>query len=171
VDLRAANAASGVWTNFGSLGNFTPVGSPTLVTNVQGNVAGTGTGIPGVAFDGASDAYEGPNSVSAFDGASDRSIEVWALNPSLEDEETTVSWAHRGALRRNMAFGYGANAGYGAASHYGDDLGWNVNPTANAWHHLVYTYSNNTVAIYVDGAVRDTRALGGPLDTFTNVLI
>src|SRR5260221_13459700 len=86
VDLRAVNAASGVWTNFGSLGNFTAVGNPTLITNVPGEVAGVGTGLPGVAFDGASDAYQGPNSVSNIDGSSDRSIEVWALNPSLEDE-------------------------------------------------------------------------------------
>src|SRR5713226_9228897 len=64
VDLRAVNAGSGVWTNFGSLGNFTAVGNPTLITNVPGQAAGAGTGIPGVAFDGASDAYQGPNSVS-----------------------------------------------------------------------------------------------------------
>jgi len=128
VDLRAVNAAPGVWTNLGSLGNFTAIGNPTLITNV----AGTGATVPGVAFDGANDAYEGPNSVGDIDGTSDRSIEVWALNPSLEDEETTVSWGHRGVLRRNLAFGFGANSGYGAASHYGDDFGWNVNPTANA---------------------------------------
>jgi len=81
VDLRAVNAASGVWANFGSLGNFMPVGNPTLIRNVAGETAGFGTGIPGVAFDGANDAYQGPNSVSNIDGSSDRSIEVWALNP------------------------------------------------------------------------------------------
>lgn len=162
MDLRADNVGSGTWTNFGTLGNFTAVGSPTLNTNVGG------TGIPGVAFSGFSDAFQGPNSVSDIDGASDRSIEVWAYNPSLADEEAMVSWGHRGVTRRNLAFNFGANSAWGAASHFNDDMAWSPVPSANAWHHLVYTYSNSTATIYADGAVRAVRLLGGPLDTFTN---
>ena len=161
VDLRAENVSSSAWTNFGTLGNFTPIGTPIYVTNVAG------TGIPGVQFIGAS-AYEGPLSVTNIDGNSDRSIEVWAFNPSIGDEESLVSMGHRGVTRRNLTFNYGNNANWGGAAHFNDDMGWGVTPTANAWHHLVYTYANNNVFIYSDGTLRAYRLLGGPLATFTN---
>src|SRR5436190_14444776 len=93
VDLRASDpiAGSSIWTNRGTLGNFARVGGPSQVLNVGG------TGFAGVLFGGVTnDAYLGPNSVSDIDGGSDRSIEVWAYNPSIVDEETTVSWGHRG---------------------------------------------------------------------------
>ena len=161
VDLRAENVSSSAWTNFGTLGNFTPIGAPSYVTNVYG------TGVPGVLLDGAS-AYAGPLSVANIDGNSDRSIEVWAFNPSIGDEESMVSLGHRGVTRRSCVLNFGANTGWGGASHFGDDLGWNVVPTANAWHHLVYTYANSNVFIYSDGVLRNYKALGGPLATFTN---
>src|SRR5690242_16928591 len=88
VHLRASDpsAASATWTNQGTLGNFARVGGPSLVANVAG------TGFAGVLFGGVTnDAYLGPNSVADIDGGSDRSIEVWAYNPSIVDEETTVS--------------------------------------------------------------------------------
>ena len=107
VDLRAADpiAGSSTWTNRGTLGNFARVGGPSQVMNVAG------TGFAGVLFGGVTnDAYLGPNSVSDTDGGSDRSIEVWAYNPSLVDEETIVSWGHRGTTRRDMAFNFGNDA-------------------------------------------------------------
>jgi hypothetical protein len=79
-----------------------------------------------------------------------------------------VSWAHRGFTRQDMAFNFGNHATWGAATHWGDDVGWGTPPTANAWHHLVYTYAANVVKVYVDGALRNTQTLGGPLNTFTN---
>ena len=160
VDLRADNMSSTTWTNFGTLGDFAAVGSPSYVTNVYG------TGVPGVLFDGAS-AFEGPLSVTNIDGASDRSIEVWAFNPSVADEESMVSLGHRRVTRGNCALSFGANLTWGGASHFADDLGWNTVPTANAWHHLVYTYDGtNTVYLYADGALRNYRTLSGPLATF-----
>src|SRR5262245_61765401 len=83
VHLRATHPSTGsaTWTNEGTLGNFTVVGAPALVTNVAS------TGLPGVSFDGTTNkAYQGPNSVADIDGGSDRSIEVWAYNPSLVQE-------------------------------------------------------------------------------------
>lgn len=164
VDLRASafGAGTATWTNLGALGNFTRVGTPAVSNNVAG------TGVPGVFFNGSSGAYQGPNSVADIEGGSDRSIEVWAYNPSLVAEETMVSWGHRGFVRQDLAFNFGSHANWGAATHWGDDVGWGTSPTANAWHHLVYTYAANVVKVYVDGALWNTQTLGGPLDTFTN---
>src|SRR5437016_4053053 len=165
VDLRATNASAGtaVWINEGTLGNFSAVGAPTLDLNVAG------TGLPGVLFNGTTDAYQGPNSAPDLDGASDRSIEVWAYNPSLVAEETMVSWGHRGTTRRDMAFNFGNNATWGAATHWADDVSWGAAPpNANVWHHLAYTYSNTVVRVYIDGALANTKTLGGALNTFTN---
>src|SRR5262249_28680727 len=129
-----------------------------------------GSGFAGVLFGGiTNDAYLGPNSVPDIDGGSDRSIEVWAYNPTVVDEETTVSWAHRGTTRRDIAFNFGNNTTWGAATHWADDVSWGSSPpSANAWHHLVYTYNNTVVQIYIDGLLVNTRTLGGPLNTFTN---
>jgi len=130
VHLRASDASAGsaTWINQGTLGNFTKVGGPSLVTNVAG------TGFAGVLFGGVTnDAYLGPNSVPDIDGSGDRSIEVWAYNPSLVDEETMVSWGHRGTTRRDMAFNFGSDATWGAATHWADDVSWGPTiPSANA---------------------------------------
>ena len=160
VDLRATNAYQTVWTNFGTLGNFSKIGAPVFTANVGG------TGIPGVLFNGASDAYQGPNSVADIDGGSDRSIEVWTYNPSLVTEETMISWGHRNTTRGDLAFNYGSSTGWGAVTHYNDDVSWITPPTVGAWHHLVYTYSNNYVRLYLDGTFQNGKLLGAVLATF-----
>jgi len=167
VDLRATNASAGsaTWANQGTLGNFTEVGAPLLNTNV------VGSGVPGVSFNGTGDAYQGPNSVPDLDGASDRSIEVWAYNPSLPAEETMVSWGHRLSNGRNLGFNFGTSAAFGAVTHFGGayDVGWGAAPpSAGAWHHLAYTYSNNVTRVYIDGALANSRTLAVALNTFTN---
>jgi hypothetical protein len=166
VDLRAAHpsANTATWTNLGTLGHFTRVGLPLLVNNVAGS------GIPGVLFSGSAQAFAGPNSPADIDGSGDRSIEVWVYNQSLAAEETMVSWAHRGTDGRDLAFNFGNNGTWGAVTHWGGnyDVGWGNPPTANAWHHLVYTYTNNLTKLYVDGLLRNSRTLGGSLSTFPN---
>jgi Concanavalin A-like lectin/glucanases superfamily len=164
VDLRATDpsAGSATWLNQGTLGDFTEIGGPIFVGNVNG------TGRAGVSFNGTTDAYLGPNSVSDIDGGGDRTIEVWAYNPSLPTEESMVSWGHRGTTRRDIAFNFGTSTMFGAATHWADDVPWGVTPSANAWHHLVYTYSSNVVSVYVDGSLRNSKTLGGALDTFPN---
>jgi hypothetical protein len=81
-----------------------------------------------------------------------------------------VSWAHRGFDGRNLAFNFGNNVTWGAVTHWGGahDVGWGTPPTANAWHHLVYTYTNNVTKLYVDGVLRNSRTLGSSLTTFPN---
>jgi len=163
VDLRATDASAGTstWKNNGTLGAFTRVGSPSKVANVLGS------GIPGVQFSGIGQAYNGPNSVAGIEGGSPRTVEVWAWNPALAEEETTVSWGHREEVLRNMALNFGNNTSWGAATHWGDDVGWGAAPpTAGAWHHLVYTYSANVTAVFIDGVRTNTKTLGGPLNTF-----
>lgn len=165
VDLRATHSSAGsaTWTNQASLGNFVESGNPTLDANVLG------TGIPGVLFGGA-DAYQGPNTAPDLDGGDDRTIEVWAYNPALVAEETMVSWGHRNSNGRNVGFNFGNSANFGALTHFGGayDVGWGTPPSAGAWHHLVYTYSNLVTRVYIDGALANTRIHTTPLNTFTN---
>ena len=163
VDLRATDASAGAatWTNNGTIGAFTRIGSPTKVVNVLGS------GIPGVQFSGIGEAYDGPNSVVDIEGGSDRTIEVWAWNPALFAEETMVSWGHRGFVRQDMGFNFGSHPTFGAGTHWGDDMSWGAAPpSAGAWHHLAYTYSANVVRVFIDGVPANTKTLSGPLDTF-----
>lgn len=166
VDLRATDASAGAatWLNNGTIGNFTRVGSPAVTTI---------NGVPAVSFNGSNQAYTSlNNTVADLEGSSGRSIEVWAYNPALADEETTVSWAFRGGSPdgSNMAFNFGSHGTWGAVTHWGGgyDTNWgSSNPSANAWHHLVYTYDNGTtVKIYLDGVLANTRTMNGVLATW-----
>ncbi len=166
VDMQATAPSAGtpVWLNQGSLGDFTRHGSPEYVSDVAG------TGVPGVFFDGEESYYSGPASIPDLEGSSDRSIEVWVLNPEIADEETMVSWGHRdGPDGSNFAINYGSSTYYGAAGHWGWDLGWeeeNRVPLSNVWHHIVYTYNGGTrFRVYVDGVERVRVDELGPLCT------
>ncbi len=172
VDLRAPDAVNAAltpfttWTNLGaSVGNFTKSGSPTYTNNVGG------TGIPGLLFDGAGARYfSAATSIADITGASDRTLEVWVNNPAITTEETMVSLGDRTGTRRDCAFNFGNAAGWGAATHFNDDVPWGGKgpPSVNAWHHLVYTYDGNTnVQIYVDGALWTSDSLLGVLATPT----
>lgn len=160
VDLRAPDFNGTLWSNRTSLGNFTPTGKPTLVLNVSN------TGVPGIYFNGSTDAFIGPNSTAAIEGDAARSIEVWVFNPALASEETMVSWGERKATRFNIAFNFGSSTTCGAATHSGDDIAWGgATPGAGAWQYLVYTHSNQVVSLYVNGTLRWQQKLNGPLTT------
>jgi carbonic anhydrase/acetyltransferase-like protein (isoleucine patch superfamily) len=172
VDLRATNAANSAqtlfatWTNFGvSVGNFTKTGSPTYTTNALS------TGIPGILFNGTSSLYSSGNqSLADITGAGDRTIEVWAYNPALAVEETMVSLGDRIGTRTDCALNFGSSPGWGAVTHFNDDVSWGVRgaPGTNGWHHLVYVYDGATsVQIYVDGALWTSATLAGVLATPT----
>jgi hypothetical protein len=179
VDLDAATLSPGdtVWANAGTYTDFESVGAPRI-----GMVETT----PAVFFNGADDAFLGmdvaPAGLVGLDPT--RSIEVWAINPSISDEETLVAWGHRGGPNgTNMSFNYGTNGMFGAVGHWGGeapDLGWIDNdftagaPEANVWHHLVYTYDDTTTSVYSDGELwnsEDTAILWGSLDTYDNTAI
>lgn len=107
-----------------------------------------------------------------------RSIEVWAFNPAIADEETLVSWGKRGGGDgSNMSFNYGLNASFGAVGQWGagPDIGWNNSggaPAAGQWHHLVYTYDGTTTRVYSDGVQANSEVLGaGVINTHANTSI
>jgi len=152
LDARHSSAGSSVWINAGSMGNFDRVGSPTL---------STGGGQAAVKFNGKTDAYRSQNpTTTTIEGSSDRSIEVWVLNPDLESsqgEETMVGWGRRGTTRANLGFNFGSNASWGAVTHYSGDMGWGeAVPSAGQWHHLVYTYDGRTAKVYDNTVERNS---------------
>jgi len=179
VDVDATAISNGVATavtNLGTLGGVFQGFSNPLFTNSPGGTA------RGIQFDGVSymilvDSVGGariapPASLVGLNPT--RSIEVWAYNPSIADEETLVSWGRRGGpAGSNMSFNYGLNAAFGAIGHWdAPDIGWNGAPAAGQWHHLVYTYDGGTTRVYADGALANSEALGpGVINTHANTSI
>jgi hypothetical protein len=180
VDVDATGLATGALnsiTNRGTLhGNFVAVGPvPSIAT--------TG-GTKGILLNGA-DALQlqddsaapilAPAAITGNDPT--HSIEVWALNPDLANEETMVSWGHRGdPAGSNVSFNYGSDFRWGAIGHWGNaDIGWNDaggGPTANKWHHLVYTYDGTTTRVYADGVLQNGEYLGpGAINTFADTYL
>jgi MYXO-CTERM domain-containing protein len=172
VDLNAADPTAGaaLWHNAGTIGDFAKVGIPSVVMR---------DGAQGVLFNatGTLDSYESLGSAPAgLVGLNpSRTIEAWVWNPSFPDEETIVSWGHRGGPDgTNMSFNYGGNAAFGALGQWGPgpDIGWNVPggaPAAGQWHYLAYTFSDTdfTTRVYVDGALTNSEVLGpGVLNTY-----
>lgn len=172
VNLDAGDLPLGLlqeWTNTGTEpGNFTATGTP-MVMNVDG--------VRCVTLDGSGQFYTGPIAPSLVTGVNpNRSIEVWAYNPTIAAEETLVAWGKRGGGDgTNLAFNYGNSGAFGAVGHWGaPDLGW-VNaggaPSARDWHYLVYTYDGGgadgvgTTRVYADGVLMNSEVLG-TLDTY-----
>ncbi len=167
VDLRASDptAATGTWSNLGTLGDFTRIGNPDVQTIA---------GVTGVAlnFDhpagGWDDAYRGPTAPAAVTANGTRSIEVWAYNPNdgLQTlEETAVAWGRRGGpAGSNLTFGYGNSGTWGAVGHWGGpDMPWFAaggSPTLGQWHHMVYTYDGTTTRLYSDGIETYSEVVG-----------
>src|SRR5579862_6961810 len=158
LDARDVINAGAPWKNMGVLGGvFVPIGKPSIqIIN----------GVRAIRFDGTQDAYRGPSAPAAIAGDKRRAIEVWAYNADVGgDEETLVSWGKRGGPAGSlMAFGWGRNTVYGAASHWAEDLGWSGVPRARRWHYLVYTYDGATARVYDNGVPKGERA-GVHLDT------
>lgn len=155
--------------NTGTLGGFFVATGTDADIPVTGLVGGT----KALIFDGTdflrlADAVEGASFITAPAGLTGesptRSIEVWTLNPQVANEETLVSWGHRGGPDgSNVSFGYGSDFRWGAVGHWGGDgpdTGWNNdggNPTPNKWHHLVYTFDGTFTRVYADGALANAE--------------
>ncbi|MBN1516358.1 lamin tail domain-containing protein, partial [Candidatus Sumerlaeota bacterium] len=159
LDAADATAGSSSWANSGTLGGtFAEVGNDVVKETVDG--------MPAVTFDGIS-GYQGPNSITDIEDASDRTIEVWAWNPAAKDQETMVSWAYLGTNLRHMVFGYGSHGSWGAVANWGaGDMPWNGLPEMGTWHHLTYVYDGAVSSIYVDGEL--DNSMGMALDTRNN---
>ena len=81
-----------------------------------------------------------------------------------------VALGDRSGTRTDCAFNFGNAAGWGAVTHFNDDVPWGAMgfPSTNRWHHLVYTYDGNVaVRIYADGQLWYSDTLGGALATPT----
>ncbi len=164
--------------NTGTLGGvFAATGDDTTVP-----VIATAGGTKGIQMDGndylqivtavGGDLIVAPDGLVGEDPT--RSIEVWAINPSVGTEETLVSWSHRGGPDgSNISFGYGSDFRWGAVGHWGGDgpdLGWSNdggNPEPNKWHYLVYTLDGTVSHVYVDGASANGEILNpGTINTY-----
>ncbi|MBN1419604.1 MAG: LamG domain-containing protein [Planctomycetes bacterium] len=169
VDLDAGDPSAGddIWENQGTLADFSIIGTPVPV-EINGAAA--------ILFEGGSppDAYQcleiAPEGLIGVDPT--RSIEVWAFNDAIADEETLLSWGKREGpdCGTNMSFNYGANVYYGAVGHWchlpGPDIGWGLVPVAGEWHHLAYTYDGTTTRVYADGIETNFEVLGaGAINT------
>ena len=89
-------------------------------------------------------------------------VEVWALNPEIGKAETVVAFAPaKGGSGTEFNFSSGQSAGafrsgFKATTPFGSAV------TANAWHHLAWTYgggADGVLRVYVDGELNAERAL------------
>jgi hypothetical protein len=161
------------WVNTGALtGNFFPENTPKR-ENIFGHEV--------VLFDGQGDAFRGPVVGAPLAGASPRTIEVWAFQGAIKNEETLVSWGRRGGPDgSNASFLWGADREWGAHGAWGanGDLGWNPTPennnnpgggfddltnvpVAGSWHLLTYTYdpalNGGTLTVYDNGVQKNIQ--------------
>ena len=183
VDVNATTQPFGpltAITNAGTMGGFFQArgGAPATPVIGQPNT----NSARGIVFDGGDYLQQVVSIGGALTNAPDTlvginptcSIEAWVINPSIPDEETIVSWGHRGGPDgSNMSFNYGSNGAWGAVGHWGSpDLGWfngGGAPAASLWHLLVYTYDGTTQRVYSDGVELNSEAVG--LNTYAGTPI
>ena len=160
VDLDAADFAAGAekWPQHsaetGITGDFIAKGSPT-----RQPVAG----VAAVVFDGDGDCFTGPLTSAALHGpGAKHSVEVWAYQGNVRDQESIVSWGKRWGPNLTFAgFRYGADPDFGAVARWGSsESAFVAVPPPGHWHHLVYTYDGKVQAIYVDGKLDNSKAVG-----------
>ncbi len=113
LDVNDPTAGTASWTNKGTLGGaFAKQGNP---------MKGKTDGKDAIVFNGGNDVYVGPNSTGTIEGNSDRTIELWVLKPTVDNNEAAMlSWADRqGATNgRMMSFNYCKDIASSAMSHW-----------------------------------------------------
>lgn len=161
VDLDAADLQMGSvvssWKNKGALGGeFT--GRDTAPT------AGMIAGRPCVTFKGKDLLRGSMRAPRTLAGNSCFTAAVWVCNPSVEEEECLLNWAHRGGPDCSSAqLNYGTNPNWGAVAHWawGDMSYEGKVPPANRWHHIAVVYDGYNETLYVNGVptVREQKML------------
>jgi hypothetical protein len=120
-------------TNSGTLGGFFEAKLSTGAAATTGTNALVG-GVNGIQFsgycmqllNGVGGALIPPPGGLVGSNAT-ASIEVWAFNPAVADDECMVSWGRRGTTGQNMAFEYGNSGTLGAVVHTGTaDMPWDT---------------------------------------------
>jgi hypothetical protein len=153
------NTGNDLWTNSGTIpGDFSTDGTTPTRLSMDGQI--------GVLLDGQ-DHFIGPNSIPGIESNGSVSIEVWAYQGNIRNEETLVAWGRRGSDAQNMSFNYGTDDRWGSVGHWaGTDMGWGPNdpvgsngqrapgtPTEGQWHHLAYTFDGTIQKVYKDGVL------------------
>lgn len=160
VELEAADFVTGAdhWPQHpaesGLPGHFIPRGSPTRQL-----VAGA----PAVVFDGDGDAFIGPITTAALHApGAPHSVEVWAFQGNIRDQEALVSWGKRGGPDSSFAgFRYGSDPDFGAVALWASaETGYTTLPRPGRWHHLAFTYDGKRQAVYVDGRLDSAKIVG-----------
>lgn len=157
LDARDFETGAAAWPQRGQTGipgDFLPSGSPTRQT-----VAGA----PAIVFDGDGDSFAGPETTAALHArGAPHSVEIWAFQGNVHDQESIVSWGKRWGPDRTFAgFRYGADPDFGAIARWGSaESGFTTVPQPGVWHLLSYSYDGDVQAVYVDGKPDNSRPVG-----------
>jgi hypothetical protein len=176
VEVLPGQLAGGSYASIPNLGNqggaFSAVGGNITVGPVED---ADGFTYQSLEFNGSNSATSSFLTPSDLTGNASRSIEIWVDNPTIDnDEETMVSWSHRGGPDgTNESFSYGSTYGVGLwGPEY--DIQWTQGapgvdnsgaPAANNWHYLVFTYDGSNEDVYVDGSLYLQNTTDLALDT------
>lgn len=157
VNLDATTLPLGsleTWTNGGTTGTeFTYIDSTPTVEDIQG--------VRCVSFDGDDAMSLDAVAPEGMSGTESWTIEVWAYNSEIGDEETMISCWHR-AANGSGSFFWGANETWGAFGAWDNDMPYSEVPQANQWHHLVLTNEGGlggNICVYVDGELDNSRTM------------
>jgi MYXO-CTERM domain-containing protein len=96
-------------------------------------------------------------------GSSARTVAFWMNSSSTASNGNMVSWGARVANQRFSALQ--ENGGFLRMIGESNDSVSTANLGSNVWHHVVLTYSGNTLTYYVDGALNSTVTLATALAT------
>jgi hypothetical protein len=157
VDLDATGSPAGPmsqWQNTGTLGGdfILPLGATAPEVETQDGVNGARFYGP-TGNDGRH--MVGPDAPVGITGNGSRTVEAWIWNPDAQDDETIVSWGHRGGPDgSNSAFSHGTHPTWGAVGAWGPpDIGWKGTAKFRQWTYIVWTYDSaqNLSTVYTDG--------------------
>ena len=149
LDLDAKDLPPGAvsaWTGIAGAGGSLSAAAPPRAEQVQGRAA--------LVFDGTQQFIGDAVLPAGFEKGKAFTVEVWALNPSVEKAETLVAFAPaRGGQGTEFNFAVSPSAG-AFRSGFKATTPFAALPSANAWHHLAWSYSGGNdgrLRVYVDG--------------------
>lgn len=167
VRLDASGLATGslaAWGNLGTMGGSFSQGLSGNQPQVQDV-----SGVRGVTFNGSSQHLLGPTAPASLTGNSSRTVFAWIYNPSVEQEETVVSWGRRnGPEKTHSPFLHGFHDSFGSFGGWGaGDVSWSDQEKAGVWTFCAWVYDSSTGMFhaYTDGTLSTTKSIG-PLNTW-----
>ncbi len=156
LDLDAKSLPAGTiaeWKDSTPSGGIVRSDSPLRIEQVQGRTA--------VIFDGVQQMVAEFRLAAGLE-KKPFTVEAWALNPNVEKMEVLVALAPV-LGGPGTEFSYSSSPGSGAfRSGFKATTPFGNIPTANVWHHLVWTYAGGAdglLKVYVDGELDTEREL------------